>query len=144
MLLDLGIRNLVGLGEANQMEFKEGDIVRVSFMAKKPYIQNGKYQTEDEPSLRKQLAIVVAGHGLAQDEEFIEFVPAADCFVPERKRDARLLQLTDPYFRSGLAVNCGLVATSPKESVEKMKASISSDNLSLINSSVKSFLTKDA
>ena len=50
------------------MEFKEGDIVRVSFMAKKPYIQNGKYQTEDEPSLRKQLAIVVAGHGLAQDE----------------------------------------------------------------------------
>lgn len=125
------------------MDFKEGDIVRISFMGKKPYIENGKYQTEEEPSLRKQLAIVVAGHGLAQDEESIEYVPAADCFVPERKRGAKLLQLIDPYFRAGMAVNCGLVATSPKSSVQKLKHSISSDNLGLINTSVKSFLAKD-
>jgi hypothetical protein len=122
------------------MEFQDGELVRVCFLAKAAFIEDGSFKTSVEPSEQKRLAIIVSGHGLAKDFDTVEFVPAANCNVPVEKRNSTLLQLVDPYFEEGLSVECGLIATTPKASIEKLNHSISDSNQCLIRNCVHLFL----
>lgn len=122
------------------MEFQDGELVRVCFSAKAAFIENGIFQMASEPSEQKLLAIIVSSNGLSKDSETVEVVPVANCSVAVDKRNSTLLQLVDPYFEKGLSVECGLIRTFPKASIEKMNHSISDSNLGLIRKSVQLFL----
>lgn len=124
------------------MNFTDGELVEVSWIGHKARIENGVFTMAGESSTRKQLAIVVSGHNLSKDDQTVEYVPVGRCEVPQAKRNLTLLQLDDPGL-GPLAVECGLVTTSPRAAIEKLNRSITESNLQRIKQCVKRFLEGD-